>query len=91
MNFISINVERVTYFGWEEPEEQTGVVLLVHGEEARITRNVLRNWSITDSGHNARFFNVTILNVWCKDQCGAHVIFNRNRILLDIIISQGIR
>jgi hypothetical protein len=49
MYLIKIDVEGVTYFGWEEPEEQTGVVLLVDGEEARMTRNVLREWPTTYS------------------------------------------
>jgi hypothetical protein len=91
MSLIKINVKRITYFGWEEPEEQIGVVLLVHSEKARMTRNVLRNWRATDSGQISRFFNVTILNERCKDQSGTHVTFNRDRFPLDIRVSQEIR
>jgi hypothetical protein len=88
---MKIDVEEVTYFCWEEPEEQIGVVLLVNGEEARITGNVLRNWPTSDSRQRPRFLNIAILNVRCEDQPGTHIAFNRERTPLDMSVPLEIR
>lgn len=83
-------MDRITYLSREKPEEEIGVVFLVHSEEARMTANVFRDVPAFDRGQFAGFLYFASLDVWREEQSGAYVTFNGDRIPVDIGASQMI-
>lgn len=59
-----LGVNRITYLSREKPEEEIGVVFLVHSEEARMAANVFRDVPAFDRGQFAGFLYFASLDVW---------------------------